>query len=70
MLVTVWFTAEANVEVLDVAPVWAGHPVGFCLLTQAPHQFVAYYDADRHMTVAQRTLDSTEWTYSLSLIHI
>jgi hypothetical protein len=24
------------VDTLDVAPVWAGHPVGFALLTQAP----------------------------------
>ena len=54
MLVTAGFLAEAEIEVIDVAPVWAGHPIGFCLLTQAPHQFVAYYDAERHMTVAQR----------------
>ncbi len=49
-------------EVIPVEPVWAGHPVGFCLLTHAPDQFVAYYDAQRRMSVAQRPLDSTHWT--------
>ena len=44
---------------LDIAPVWAGHPVGFALLTHAPDQFVAFYDEHRQLTVAQ-----------LSLIHI
>jgi hypothetical protein len=47
---------------IAVEPVWAGHPVGFCLLTHAPFQFVAYYDAQRRMSVAQRSLDSTNWT--------
>ncbi len=53
--------AEGSVEVVDVAPVWAGHMVGFCLLTDGNDQFVAFYDADRKMTVGQRTLDSKEW---------
>ena len=52
----------ADVEKLNIEPVWSGHPVGFCLLTHAPHQFVAYYDAQRQMSVAQRTLTSTNWT--------
>ena len=47
---------------LDIEPVWAGHPVGFCLLTHAPYQYAAYYDAERRMTVAQRRLDGTRWT--------
>jgi putative BNR repeat neuraminidase len=47
---------------VDVAPVWSGHRVGFALLTHGKQQFVAYYDADRRMTVASRLLDSTEWT--------
>ena len=51
-----------GVEKLDVEPVWSAHPTGFCLLTHAPHQFVAYYDAQRQMSVAQRTLGSTNWT--------
>ncbi len=56
--------AAEVVEVIDVAPVWSGHPVGFCLLTHPPHQFAAYYAADRTMTVAQRRLDSMEWTFT------
>lgn len=49
--------------VVDIEPVWSGHPVGFCLLTHAPYQFAAYYDAERRMTVAQRRLDETKWTF-------
>lgn len=44
------------VEAVDVATVWAGHPVDFCLLTHGERQFVAYYDAERQMIVAQRLL--------------
>ena len=54
-------TPPAVVEAVDVAPVWAGHPVGFCLYTHADRQFVAYYDAERHMTVAVRSLGKTDW---------
>ena len=43
-------------RVINIEPVWAGHPVGFTLLTQAPWQFVVYYDADRHMSMAWRKL--------------
>ena len=46
---------------LDVAEVWSGHPVGFCLLTSGDRQYVGYYDQSRRMTVAMRTLDSNEW---------
>ena len=49
------------VEVLDVAPVWSGHPVGFALLTCGRRQFVAFYDADRRLTVAARAIDSRDW---------
>jgi len=49
---------------LDIAPVWAGHPVGFALLTHAPFQFVAYYDDQRQLTVAQRRLDEHKWTFT------
>lgn len=42
--------------------VWAGHPVGFALLTERGHQFVAYYDAERRLTVAGRKLGETRWT--------
>jgi hypothetical protein len=53
-----WTLAES----VDVAPVWSGHSVGFCLLTDGEEQFVAYYDADRRLTVASRRLDSRDWT--------
>ncbi|NLS93995.1 MAG: hypothetical protein GXX96_17690 [Planctomycetaceae bacterium] len=53
-----WTLAES----VDVAPVWAGHPVSFCLLTDGDRQFVAYYDAERQLTVASRRLDSSDWT--------
>jgi hypothetical protein len=48
-------------QVLEVSPVWSGHPVGFALLTCGNRQFVAFYDADRRMTVGSRTLDSDYW---------
>jgi hypothetical protein len=54
--------AQTIENVIDVAPVWAGHPVGFMLHTRPPRQYVAFYDAERHMTVASRDLTSTEWT--------
>lgn len=50
-------------ECLDIAKVAAEFPVGFCLLTAGQHQFVAYYDAERRMTVASRTLGSDRWQY-------
>jgi len=50
-------------ESLDVAEVPSGFPVRFCLLTEGKHQYVAYYDKHRRMTVASRTLDSSEWRY-------
>jgi len=53
-------TTPEAVEAADVAPVWAGHPVGFHLLTHGDHQFVAYYDDQRRMTVAQRRLAADE----------
>lgn len=58
-------SAAPAYESVDVAPVWAGHPVQFCLLTAGSRQYVAYYDAERRMTVASRTLPDGAWTYSL-----
>lgn len=53
--------ANAIQEMVDVTDVWSGHPVAFALLTRGDQQFAAFYDADRRMTVAQRTLGSTSW---------
>ncbi len=47
---------------LPVDETWAGHPVGYALLTEHGHQFVAYYDAARRITVAGRPLDRDTWT--------
>jgi hypothetical protein len=51
--------------VLDVSPVWAGHPVGFCLLTHGDRQYVAYFDDQRRMTIASRLLAEDAWTKQL-----
>jgi hypothetical protein len=47
---------ETIEQVIKIDQVWAGHPVGFCLLTEGEMQYVAYYNADRHMVVGQRNL--------------
>lgn len=48
---------------LDVSGVWSGHPVGFCLLTEGPHQYVGFYDRDRRMTIAKRGVDEETWEF-------
>ena len=50
-------------EVVDIADVWSGHPVNFALLTRGDRQFAAFYDANRQMTVAARTLGSQAWEF-------
>lgn len=50
-------------DVLDVALAWAGHPVGFSLLTVRNRQLVGFYDADRRLTVAVRSLGEPAWTF-------
>lgn len=46
-------------ELLD--HVWAGHPVPFAMLMERDHQFIAYYDADRRITVLGRKLGAKTW---------
>ncbi|MFM7181378.1 MAG: BNR repeat-containing protein [Verrucomicrobiales bacterium] len=53
------------VESIDIAPVVSDFRVGFDLLTTSSHQFVAYYDAERRMTVSSRALDSKVWTHQV-----
>lgn len=55
--------APVVVSVTDVAPVWSGHPVGFSLLTIRDRQYVAFYAADRHLTVAARTVGENTWEF-------
>lgn len=50
------------VDTLNISSVWAGHPVGFALITQPPLQFIAYYNAERQLIVAQRNLNERSWT--------
>ena len=54
----------SELRAIDVAPVWAGHPVGFDLLTVEGRQFVAFYDAERRMTVAARKLGDPAWRFA------
>ncbi|MCC5925891.1 MAG: BNR repeat-containing protein [Bacteroidetes bacterium] len=49
---------------LDVAPVWSVHRTGPPeLLTRDGWQYVAFYDEDRYLTLAQRRLESREWNF-------
>ena len=38
--------------------------MNFALVTRGDRQFAAYYDTNRNMTVASRTLGSTTWTFT------
>jgi len=55
--------AAGEVESIDIAPVWAGHPVRFALLSHGDIQFVAFYDAQRQMTLGQRKLPERQWKF-------
>jgi hypothetical protein len=48
---------ETVIQKIEIDSVWAGHPVGFCLLTRGDRQYIAYYNAERSMVVGQRNLD-------------
>jgi hypothetical protein len=54
---------EAVLDTLYVDDTWAGHYVEQALLTDGEDQYVGYFDADRELTVAHRTIDSDRWTY-------
>ncbi len=54
--------AQPVPEPLRVARVWSGHPVGFSLLTRSNHQYAAFYDENRQMTLASRQLADKTWT--------
>ncbi len=60
------FSAAADSSSVPVGElidrVWSGHPVTFGFLTERGHQFVAYYDAERRITVAGRKLGEAQWT--------
>lgn len=68
-LLTSWICLCTNAttfqlaERLEVGPAWAGCPVGFALATHTNRQFIAYYDDNREMTLAQRDLSSSTWQF-------
>lgn len=51
------------VESLEVGQTFAGTAIGATLLTHGDHQYVAYYDAEQQVTIAQRRLGSDKWAY-------
>lgn len=53
---------ESIVQTIKIDSVWAGHPVGFCLLTHGQRQYIAYYNAERSMVVGQRNLDEDQFS--------
>jgi len=60
--------AESSAPPEILSEILLGHassasPVGFALLTERGHQFVAFYDAERRITVAGRKLDGTNWSF-------
>lgn len=55
--------ASPKETIIDVAPVWAGHPVGFALLTHGDRQFVSFYDAERKLTVGSRAVSENTWHF-------
>jgi len=57
---------DSIVQVIEIDSVWSGHPVGFALFTGKNRQYIAYYNADRHMVVGQR--DLTESRFSLYVL--
>src|SRR5215207_1966368 len=61
---TGWKAWMDVIEALEVGPAWAGHPVGFALLTSGERQYVAFYDEDRALRVASRELSSRSWHFT------
>jgi len=55
--------SAAVVEQSDISLVWSSHFVDFALATDsvAQLQYVGFYDKDRNMTIAQRSLSSKQW---------
>lgn len=56
---------ETVVEKIEIDKVWAGHRVGFCLLTNENRQYIAYYNANRNMVVGQRNLDESKFDLTI-----
>jgi hypothetical protein len=50
-------------ELSAIDRVWSGHYVPFAMAVGERAILVAYYDANRQLTVARRTRDGSYWTY-------
>lgn len=48
---------ESVEQTIVIDSVWSGHPVEFSLYTHKDRQYVAYFNADRHMVVGQKRLN-------------
>ncbi len=64
LLAPLAMAAPKVAESIDIAPVWSGHPVRFALLTIGKQHFVAFYDAERQMTVGARADADKAWTFA------
>ena len=55
----------AVVERSDISSVWSSHFVDFAIATDsaAELQYVSFYDKDRKMTIAMRSLSSNDWQF-------
>jgi len=56
---------ETVEQVIAIDKVWAGHPVGFSLLTHKNRQYIAYYNANRNMVVGQRKLKDPKFELTI-----
>jgi hypothetical protein len=55
-------TSTKTPEAID--KVWAGHSARFAMVASATHLYVAYYDANRQLTIAQRPMNTpAHWVY-------
>ena len=52
-------------SVIEIDSVPSDFPVGFSLMTESKHQYTAYYNSNREMTVASRVLPDGEWKYKV-----
>ena len=56
---------ESVEQIIAIDKVWAGHRVGFCLLTHQTRQYIAYYNANRNMVVGQRNLNDSKFELTI-----
>jgi hypothetical protein len=56
---------ESIEQIIDIDQVWAGHPVAFCLYTHEERQYIAYFHANRQITVGQRALTDDQFERSI-----